>query len=287
VGVQEKVQLGLGFAELEHALGVLVHRAAELLDDAGLAGVEGLAGRVALGLDEDLRAGVASQYGTPLDQGRLRPQACRGHRRHGARQAPADHHGVVRAHALELSAHAAVLGPSGVQRTALVGRPVGRLVAEHEHVAAPVMAGQVAQADFQIARRQLVRAAVFPSPPFGLALPKDLRKALAAQDNLEPAWAMLGVPISHAGPEPVLAGGGDCGPGHRVLDRPVQPDGQQIRRAHLVDELGVVDPAAQLAETLGLDPDRGGGGCAGRGQEQGARQKRWNCESHGDSPSMA
>ena len=48
-----------------------------------------------------------------------------------------------------------------------------------------------------------------------------------------------------------MAGNSTVGRG--IGDRPAQPVGQQIGRAHLVHELRVDDPAAALREAFGLD----------------------------------
>ena len=151
-------------------------------------GIERLAGGVALGLDEDLgaarcrpaRAGPGpGPSGSPCGP-RPRPPWCRPGRRRPrpCRTAPAaSPRGSRRRAAIRAAA----------ELCQVVGRAIGRVVGQHDRVAAAVVAGQVVQADLQLAGGQLVRAAVLPDPALGLALAEDVLDRLAAQDDLEPA----------------------------------------------------------------------------------------------------
>ncbi len=49
------------------------------------------------------------------------------------------------------------------------------------------------------------------------------------------------------------AGGRQLGRGHRIAHRLAESVGQQERRAHAGDELGVEAPAAVIGEGLGFD----------------------------------
>ena len=102
---------------------------------------------------------------------------------------------------------------------------------------------------------------------------------LAVHENFEPprrARRFPGSdPIARAHPDPVLAGGRKPHGGLRVAHRLAQPVCQQVGRPHLVHELLVHQPTAEVGELLCLDQDNGrfGTRLGGQNAETGEQQQ--------------
>ena len=113
------------------------------------------------------------------------------------------------------------------------------------------------QRDFGLAA-DLHRAAILPVPCGALGAEGGAER-LAVDEHLEPARRARRFPrrdpIARADPDAVLAGGGKLHGGLRVAHRLAQPVRQQIGRAHLVHELLVHHPAAEVGELLGFEQD--------------------------------
>ena len=91
------------------------------------------------------------------------------------------------------------------------------------------------------------------------SVPKVVSSGLPFDEHLEPARRARRLPRRHpvlgADPDAIRAGRRELDLGGRVRHRHAQPVRQQVRRAHLVHELRIDDPAAALRETLRLDKD--------------------------------
>ena len=160
----------------------------------------------------------------------------------------------------------------------IVGRHELEVLGEQHRVAAALEAGQVVQRDLGLARRPR------PLPPScqchaAPSVPKVVASGLPSTST----WNRPGRPApSTARPNRgcaprrgIVPADGNLAVGHGVADRIAQPVGQQVRRAHLVHELLVDDPAAAVAEALGLHQQAVGGvernGTGEQGDEQGER----------------
>ena len=108
-----------------------------------------------------------------------------------------------------------------------------------------------------VLQRHVVR---FDPKPFALPLAaEEVRQRLSVDDKFECARADIGMPrtspILRPHPDVVLSAVRDERR-LRVGDRLAHAVGEEIWRAHLVHELGVVDPSTIVLKPLRLDLDR-------------------------------
>ncbi len=215
--------------------------------------------------DPDLARAVAAEHRPVLDEGHLEPHPRRGERRPHAGVAAADHHQVVGTLDLrfgrEAERGAAPRGEDG----RVVGRGSGGRAGGHQGdaVAAAVEAGEVAEGEGHGAGRQRDGTAVLPAPRGGAGA-EGRGQCRAADHDLEPprriaGSAPAGDPVLRADEHPVVASGRHVDRGGGVGHRATEAVGEQIRGAHLGDELGVERPAPVISEALRFDEDRDGG----------------------------
>ena len=110
------------------------------------------------------------------------------------------------------------------------------------------------QGDFRLG--YLNRPTVLPMPfrPFS---PEYLFNGLSVNEQLKLTRRPFGVearhPIARANPEVISTSGRESNGGSRILDRHAHPVGQQNRRTHLVHELLIELPPAEIVEPFGLE----------------------------------
>ncbi len=265
------VRLLLGVTEFLVQAGGVLRAVGELLDH--LADVRVLAAPdQALRPDAHLGAAVAAQHRAVLDQRDLQALARGGDGAAETAVAAADDHEVELAHVLGRGRQPERRLAPGGKRGAVVGRILPEVLREIDRVTAAVETGEVAQRDVELGFGRLDDAAVVPRP--GLALGAEgLGEGTAVDDHLEPAGcagrAPMRDPVLGAHPDAVFAGGRQGGRGGGVLHRLAEAVGQQVGRAHEVDELGVERPTAGILEALRFEQKAVGGR---RGQRRGERE---------------
>ncbi len=116
-------------------------------------------------------------------------------------------------------------------------------------------------------------------------------EGLAVHDKLKPPWRAWGLPAGHPvfGADPHMMwpcfrrGNGCGGVGHGLT----QPMGQEIRRAHFSDKLGIEFPAASVGKAFRLDQDssravrRQRRACDGRHERRKKQDGRFESAAHG------
>jgi hypothetical protein len=131
------------------------------------------------------------------------------------------------------------------------------------------------QAKRHLAGRQFGFAGQFPKPVLALGA-EHLGEFGAVDADLELAGRAGGFPganpVLGAHPDAVATRLAHIHLGLRVLDRRAHAVGEQVGRAHDVDELGVEHPAAGVGEGFRLDPERLGLAGQGCGRERGKEE---------------
>ena len=123
----------------------------------------------------------------------------------------------------------------------------------------PLKSRQVVQTDFSLADSKFDLSTVLPMPfrAFGAELSFE---SFARDGNLKTSGRAGSFPVRHPvlGPSPdtVFARFANLYRGHRIIHRLPQAVGEQIRRAHDLNELRVEFPSSMFSERLSFDQNR-------------------------------
>jgi len=209
--------------------------------------------------DPHLGAVITAQYGPILQQGHPEAKTGGGHGGRGSGNAAADDYQVVAPAVFGRFRQSERLAAERSQRRRLIGRREVEVAGEKEGITASLEAGQIMQGNFRLAAN-LHCAAILPMPGSALGAEGGAER-LAVDQHLEPARRPRrlpgGDPVPRAHPDPVLAGSRKPHSSLRVAHGLAQPVGQQVGRPHLVHELLVHQPPAEVGELLALDQDNG------------------------------
>ena len=245
-----------------------------VLDLAHDVGHQELARRqVALCPNADFRRSVAAQHLTVLDQRDLAAHPRRGNGRAEAAVAAADDDQVEVPGVFNGGRRPRDLPRDAVFQQALLRWLHAFVAAEENRVHPAVEAGQVFQCDRGAAGGQRGGAGFFPVP-LAVALAEFVADLLAADAHREAPRAAFPAerlrPVHGPHPDLVSAGFRDLDRGAGVRDRLAEAVGDQVGRAHGLDELSVDLPAAMGGELLGFDHQAiGGMGCRSGHRRQG------------------